>query len=587
MNRLKFISIYIKRHKVAYFFGIIAIVLTNLIAVTIPEYLMICIDLLMEGADNLSLNQDKIYTNLLIMLLLALCAVLVRSLSRVLFFNPGRAIEFEIKNDLFKKLTELQKDYYDQNSTGSIISRIQNDITGVRLLCGFGLMQMFNIATALSLTPYKMWQISPELALYCVLPIIIVFILIRVGMRVIVTHTHTRMKKLQNISGFIISSLSGVDVIKSFNLTTWSRDKFSKHNNSLLEESLSISIVRSFLMPILGNLENILKILILMWGGLAVINAQLTIGELTAFIAYTALLTHPIMGMGWLTTMYQQGMVGMESLATILKQEKRKPAIIDLPATRRNSLFDNGLEVRNLSFRYPDQAEDVLHNISFKIYPNQTIGLLGQVGSGKTTLVNCLNRYLSVANSKIFLGETDINDLSFFDLRSVIRTVSQDTFLFSNSIKKNIEFGLRKGKHTPADLKRVIFESALESEIEKFPQKIDTVVGEKGIMLSGGQKQRISLARSMMMDCDLLILDNVLSAVDYETERFLLSQILKRKRTRSQLIVSHRVQALEKSDLILVMENGSIVDQGNHHELISRPGLYYQTWKLQTQNYGS
>ncbi len=587
MNRLNLILFYLKQYKFTYLAGIIAIVLTNLIAVTIPEYLKQCIDLLVEGINQLENNQATIINSLLIMLGLAICGALTRSFSRVFFFNPGRSIEYQIKNDLFQKLTKLQRDYYDKNQTGAIISRIQNDITGIRLLCGFGMMQMFNIATALSLTPYKMWLLSPELTLYCVLPIIIVFILVRIGMHFIVAHTRNRMADLQDLSSFIVSSLSGIDVIKSYNLTIWCKDKFSKINESLLKESLSIAVVRSFLMPILSNLENILKILVLLFGGLAVIESNLTIGELTAFIAYTALLTHPIMGLGWLTTMFQQGMVGLASLETIFQQDIPRSTVPDLPSNNRKNLFNEGLKVRNLSYKYPGQKEDVLHNISFEIEPNQTVGLLGQVGAGKTTLVNCLNRYLNVENAQIFLGSTDINTLSFFDLRSVIRTVSQDTFLFSDTIKNNIKFGLGEGAKKMTDLDRVVYESSLSEEVEKFPEKMDTIVGEKGIMLSGGQKQRISLARSMMRNCDLLILDNVLSAVDYETERFLLSQILKRKRTRSQLIVSHRVQALEKADFILVMEEGRLVDQGTHQELIERPGLYHQTWKLQNQNYGS
>jgi len=586
MNRFRFIFYYLSQHKYSYLFGIIAIVATNWIAVTIPEYLQLSIDLLSGEKQSLQENQGKILEYLTIMLLLAICAMVVRSLSRILFFNPGRAIEYKVKNDLFRKLTFLQKEYYDSNSTGAIISKVQNDISGVRLLCGFGLMQLFNIITALSLTPYKMWQLSPELTLYCFVPIVIVFSLVRFGMHFILKHTHSRMVQLQNLSGFIVSSLSGIDVIKSFNLSAWNRREFGKHNEGLMRESLSISFVRSFLMPILANLENILKVLILSVGGLYAIQGDFTLGELTAFIAYAALLTMPIMGLGWLTTMYQQGMVGIASLETILKQEVAKGDISPLPAPVTKQLFETGIQVNGLNFSYPGQEEKVLESLSFEILPGQTVGILGQVGAGKTTLVNCLNGYLSVPDGKITLGGKDLNQLAFSDIRAVVRTVSQDIFLFSDTVENNVIFGSPEGEPvTGESLKQVLFESALAKEVTRFPQQGQTMVGEKGIMLSGGQKQRISLARALMKPCDLLILDNVLSAVDYETERFLLDQILRRRTASSLLIVSHRVQALEKADLILIMEKGRVSDRGTHQELIERPGLYRETWTLQNQNH--
>lgn len=566
--------------------GILAIFITNGIAVTIPHYLKLAIDLLSGSMENLQEGKDQIVGYLLILLLLAVIGVVIRTLSRILFFNPGRAIECQMKNDLFSKLNQLQKDYYDHNQTGVIISKVQNDISGVRVLCGFGLMQTFNIITALSLTPYKMWLLSPTLTLYCVIPIILVFILVRFGMRMLVRHSRRRMTNLQDLSAFIVSSLSGIDVIKNFNLSGWSSKEFRKHDEALLKESLAISFVRSFMMPVLGNLENILKILILMIGGIYVIQHDFTIGELTEFIAYAALLTIPIMGLGWLTTMLQQGMVGMASLETIIKQKVDKIDIPALPQKEQSQLFDKGLKVQNLSYSYEDQDEPVLKNIEFEIFPNQTVGILGEVGSGKTTLVNCLNRYLSIDSGMVQLGDHDLSELAFSDVRATVRTVSQESFLFSDTVQNNIEFGLKFGETSkPEKLKEIVYQSALKEEVERFPKQLETIVGEKGIMLSGGQKQRISLARAMMSPCDLLILDNVLSAVDYETERFLLDQILTRRTFKSLLIVSHRVQALEEADQILVMRNGEIVDRGTHQELITRPGFYQETWKLQQQSH--
>jgi len=584
MNRFRFLIPYLVKYKYYYSLGVIFIILTNWIAVTIPVYLRLSIDLLSLGNEHLSSSKDKLSEYLLIMFGLAVSIIFVRTLSRILFFNPGRSIEYEVKNDLFAKLSYLQKDYYDQNPTGNIISRIQNDTNGVRLICGFGMMQFFNILTALSFTPYKMFQLSPQLTFFIVIPIIIIFIIIRVSLRYMVRYTKSRMKELQQLSGFIVSSLSGIDVIKHFNMSAWSADEFEKLNQKLLHVSIRISFIRSFLMPLLNNLENILKVIVLLVGGLYVIHQDLTIGELTAFIAYIALLSMPIRGLGWLTTIFETGMVGIASIQTIMSRTTAGSQDM-IPETSTPSHLPKQIEVKNLTFRYPNQPEIILDNISFSIYPNQTIGILGKIGSGKTTLVNCLNRYLPVEKNQIFIDEQDITALSFTDVRSVIHTVSQDVFLFSDTIKNNILFGSQdESKISPKKLDETIYTAALKDDINHFPDNIQTIVGEKGIMLSGGQKQRISLARSMMSSCDLLILDNVLSAVDYETERFLLKFIHQRETAKSLLIVSHRVQALEDANLILVIDKGKIVDQGTHSDLIAKEGIYKETWILQAES---
>ena len=581
MERFLFLMHYIREHSFSYGFGILFIFLTNLIAVSIPKYLQLSIDLLSGNIQN---SQETLHDYLWVIFLLAGAMLVVRTLSRICFFNPGRAIEYSLKNDLFAKLAALQKDYYDQNPTGNITSRIQNDITGVRLICGFGMMQIFNIISALSLTPYKMWLLSPSLTLYCVIPIFFTFIAIRIGMHYVVTNTKIRMQRLQELSGQTVSYLSGIDVIKSYNLFDLALEKFNFFNRDILDKSVKISWMRSFLMPMIINLENFLKTLILFVGGFYVLNGEFTIGELTAFITYAGLLTLPLMGLGWVSTLFQQGMVGLASLETIIKRKTPFSQLAPLPSDKLASLFDQGLEVTNLTYQYPDQNEPVLKNISFKLLPGQTVGILGKIGSGKTTLVNSLNRYLQVGDGQIRFGNRDINSLDFSDIRKSIHTVTQEPFLFSDTIRENILFGLEQ---IPEDINnqllQVIKESALEDEIAIFPKGEETLVGEKGIMLSGGQKQRISLARALISSCDILILDNVLSAVDYKTERFLLEQIHKNKKARSLLIVSHRAKALEKADYILVLDEGAIIERGEYTELLNKPGFFRDTWELQNQ----
>ncbi|HIO62486.1 MAG: ABC transporter ATP-binding protein/permease [SAR324 cluster bacterium] len=582
---------YIRQHWLSYSIGILAVLATNWIAVSIPEYVRLSIDLLNNDLES---RQDLLWEYLLIMLGLALIMIVVRTSSRILFFNPGRAIECQIKNDMFKKLMALQKNYYEKNPSGNIISRINNDITGVRMICGFGLLQAFNITTALSMTPYKMWQLSPNLTLYCIIPIIIVFTVVRLGMRVLVQNMRARMESLQRLSGFTVSSLSAIDLIKSKTMREWSTRRFEKENQDMLRRSMKIAWTRSFVMPMLSNLEHFLKLLILLIGGMMVIQENFTIGQLTAFIAYSALLTFPLMGLGWVTTMFQQGMIGLASIQTVLQQDLPRSKLLSLPETKRGKLFlESGLTVKNLNFRYPDGTKDVLRNINFTIRPGQIIGVLGRIGSGKSTLVNGLNRYLDMGHGSIFLGEQDLASLCDKDVRTSIRTVTQEPFLFSDTVENNVTFAETDfDSIEPEHFRNILRSAALESEVARFPKQEKTMVGEKGIMLSGGQKQRISLARAMLKPCDLLILDNVLSAVDYETERHLLREIYKLlipennnpPQAKSILIVSHRVTSMGQADWILVLDEGQIVDQGRHTELIKRPGYYQQMWELQNDH---
>ena len=590
-NKYILLGYYIKQHWLSYSLGIIAILATNWIAVSIPEYVRLSIDLL---NDDLEARQDLLWEYMLIMLGLAVVMIFVRTLSRILFFNPGRAIECQIKNDMFHKLMALQKDYYEANPSGNIISRINNDITGVRMICGFGLMQSFNITSALSMTPFKMWQLSPSLTLYCIIPILLVFTAVRLGMRVLVRNMQARMESLQRLSGFTVSSLSAIDLIKSQTMRNWSKGRFENENQEMLRRSMKIAWTRSFVLPMLSNLEHFLKLLVLLFGGLMVIKAEFTIGQLTAFIAYSALLTFPLMGLGWVTTMIQQGLVGLASIQTVLQQKLPRSHLKSLSQTRLKSLFaENRLTVDNLSYRYPLSNKDTLKNVSFNIKPGQVIGLLGRIGSGKSTLVNGLNRYLDMGNGYIFVGKQDLDELSDNDIRTCIRTVTQEPFLFSDTVENNIRFSEAiHESESPEHFRNILRSAAMEEEVGRFPEQEKTMVGEKGIMLSGGQKQRISLARAMLKPCSLLILDNVLSAVDYETERFLLQEIHKFLKPEngmqalagSLLIVSHRVTSMEKADWILVLDEGNIVDQGVHADLIQRPGYYQQMWELQNEN---
>ncbi|ASB47716.1 ABC transporter ATP-binding protein [Alkalitalea saponilacus] len=577
ISKLRFLLKYAHQYRWWYTGGILFMALTIGVSVTIPEYIQKSIDLIGQGREG---NENAFYNYVLMILVLALVLILVRTMSRILFFIPGRLIEKQLKGEMFRKLTSFGKEYFDKNSSGSIISRINNDINGVRMITGFGLMQIGNVIFSLSVTPYKMWNMSPVLTLYCVLPLIVVFVIVRVGMAVMVKNTRRRMDSLQNLSGKTVSFLSGNGVIKSYNIHKWAEEKVDEENVSLFDFTMNIARVRSFVLPLLANLEQILKIVVLFAGGMFVINGTFTIGQLAEFIAYAALLSHPIMGLGWVLTVFQQGFVGITSLQTIMDKkgvDDDKPA---LEPSKVNTLFKQGVSVRNLSYRYHNGDEEVLKNISFDIKPGQVVGITGKLGCGKTTLVNCLNGYLKPEKNSVFFNGHDAALLRGQDIRKVVKTVSQEVFLFSDTIENNITFG---SGDLPDNEKvdKVIYKSALADEIERFPGQERTMVGEKGIMLSGGQKQRISLARALYTKSDLLILDDVFSAVDTDTERFLIKHIFENRTNETILVVSNRISVLEKADFIIVLEDGEMVAKGTHKELMKKSSYYRETSELQ------
>lgn len=581
ISKLKFLLKYMRRYRWWYTGGIFFLVLTVWASVTIPGFIQKTIDLITLGRDE---NMPEFQKNVLIIVGLALGLILTRSLSRILIFFPARLIERQLKGEMFKKLASFGKDYYDENSTGNIISRVNNDINGVRMITGFGFLQIGNILLSLTLTPYKMWELSPMLTLYCVIPMVIVFVIVRFGMVVMVRNTQLRMNALQKLSGKIISFLSGNSVIKSYNIYNHAENEVQKENLSYFHANLKIAWIRSFVMPLLSNLGQILKIVVLFVGGMYVIDGKFTIGELTEYIAYAALLSHPIMGLGWVLTVFQEGFVGISSIQTIMDRKGADDDKKPLPENKKEKLFKNGIEVKNLTYTYHNGDKPALHNISFSIKPGQVAGITGKVGSGKTTLVNCLNGWLRPEQGQVFFGEKDAATLRSEDIRRVVKTVSQEVFLFSDTIENNVAFGSGDGieKNRFED---VIYKSAFADELQRFPKHEKTLVGEKGIMLSGGQKQRISLARALYTPGELLILDDVFSAVDTDTERFLIKQIFDNHAVKSLVVISNRISVLEKTDFTLVLEDGRIAAIGTHQELLRQSEFYRDILTLQQENY--
>ena len=600
MTKSQFIWHYFLLNKYSYLFAVVCIFIVNWLQVEIPRYIQQAIDFLNEVSNA---APGVLTEHVQAVIVLSLLMIMVRILSRIYALNPGRITEMALKNDLFYRLNRLPQGFHNRYPSGKLISIINNDLNGIRVFYSLGFLHVFNILFAFSLTPVWMWQISPRLTLYSVIPIIIGFIFFCIGFSKLRQLQAERLTRLQDLSEQLINYLSGIDLIKNQQMGAWASQKIEDVNHNLFICKMQITRIQTFVLPIIDYANNLMKVLILGLGGYYVLQSELTIGEMTAFLSYSVLLAVPLMSLGRILTVYQIGMVSIDSIQTILNSAIPDQDLIMLDAAEKQKLHNSTLKVVNLSYRYPTINDNeknlldpestpdpdhkwVLHNISFIIEPGKKLGILGSIGSGKSTLVNCLNHHLDAAPGQIFWGDTDITLLSRQDLRSFIRTITQNAYLFSDTIERNVRFGSGKESRAPSgsQVNKVLQISQLNNDILSFSNNDQTIVGEKGIMLSGGQKQRLSIARALLIPSDLIIMDNVLSAVDYETERKILKGVFSRINKKSLLIVSHRISALENMDEILVMEQGKIIARGTHDELFISSSYYRETWELQQHN---
>jgi ATP-binding cassette subfamily B protein len=584
MTKSKFITHYLLLNKYSYLFAIVCIFVVNYLQVEIPRYIQLAVDLLSESTTE---SKEGLLENVQWVIVLSVIMVAIRILSRMYSLNPGRITEAALKNDVFYHLNRLPSTFHEQYASGKLISIINNDLNGIRLFYGIGFLQLFNILFALSLTPIWMWRISPELTMYSVIPIVIASVIFWLGFRKLRALHAQRLIRLQNLSEQLMNYLSGIDLIKNQQMGEWVTNEVNQVNARLFDCTMKIAKIQTFFMPILDYANHFMRVLILGLGGYYLLQSKLTIGEITAFLSYSVLLALPLMHLGRIATVYQMGMISIDSVQSILNNEVPSTDILKMNDDEKSSLGKSTLLVKSLSYRYPsnkDKPSDmVLKNLSFSIEAGEKVGVLGSIGSGKSTLVNCLNHHLSLEPGHIFWGDKDITQMSRRDWRSYVRTITQDPFLFSDTISENVKFGAKQQIQATNDLDvdQVLTLSQLSEDVKRFGAGDQTLVGEKGIMLSGGQKQRLSIARALLTPSDLIIMDNVLSAVDYETERTILKGVFNRIQGQSLLVVSHRVSALEYMDKILVLEQGEIIARGTHTQLLESSDYYRETWELQ------
>lgn len=577
MNKRQFISQCLRLNRRSYILAVVLIFTVNWLQVEIPRYIQLAIDLIDEPS---TIGHEHLTRYVWIVVVMSVVMIVARIFSRIYALNPGRITEAMLKNKLLRKLNRLPSGFHGKFASGALISIINNDLNGVRMMFGTGILQLANVLFALSLTPLWMWSISPELTLYSAIPIAIAFVIFRVGFKRMKKYNAEHLYRLQDLSAQLMKFLAGIDLIKNQQMSPWVQAEVEKRNQRLLRCRIQISRIQIFVMPVLDYANNLMKILILGLGGYMLLKQELTLGEITAFLSYSVLLAMPLMQLGRIATIYQRGMLSIESVQRILNAQIPKQDLATLSQPEVEQLNGKTLSVRNLNFSY-DDSRTILQGISFDVPMGKKVGVLGSIGAGKTTLVNCLNHHLEVPEGTIFIGDRDITSFARTDLHRYIKTITQTPYLFSATIEENIRFGSDDEHIDKSKIQQVLELSQLAGDVSRFDKGDQTLVGEKGIMLSGGQKQRLSIARALLNPIDLIIMDDVLSAVDYETERKILLGVFERLEKQSALVVSHRVSALEYMDEIIVLQEGAMIAKGSHQTLLKTCPYYYETWQLQ------
>ncbi len=571
---LRFWNEYAARYRGWYLLGILCLVATNVLTVAIPTFVQYAIDALDEG-----LGFDGALKWALIILVAGLGIIVVRTLSRTLFFNPGRTVEFRVKSSLFDHLLELPQRFFDKTRPGDIISRGTNDANAMRALIGFASLQLFNSVFTLALTLGRMFSMDVVLTLWVAAPLIASGFILRYGIVKMFALFGANLAQTAKLSDKILESYSGVAVMQAYNALPGVHGRFDTENEELLDIGERLLKIRQWILPVVPTVGKLCVVLVLYIGGRMVIEDRLTIGELTAFVAYVNIMVAGLFSFGFLIGATQRGYIALGRIYELIDAPIDRPeAKTTLPPPTAQG---HGLRVRDLSFTHHGADRPALSGLDFEVHPGETLGIFGLTGSGKSTLLGLLARIHEPPAGSVTLDGVDIRDVPVRDYWRRVACVGQEAFLFSRSIKENIALADPEGQVDEARLQQAVADAALDVDVGAFPDGLETTVGERGITLSGGQRQRTALARAFYRDFEVLLLDDVMSAVDHATEKRLIEALYRRAAHKTTLVVSHRISVLTKADRILVLDDGRLVAQGQHAELLETAEPYARAWALQ------
>lgn len=565
---------FFKDHKKSYFIGVFWLIAIDFVQILFPQIIRHLTDDFQDAV----MTQNRIYMYVFLIILTGGFISIGRYFWRIYILGTSRELEYYLRRKTFGHLLDLSPNYFNKHRTGDLMAHLTNDINAVRMAIGQGtimlvdsmFMTILSILMMILTTSFKL-----TLTALLTLPFIIVFVS-KFG-RVINKRFKIVQESFGDLTDTTQESFSGIRVIKSFVQEDLIEDHFESINNENLEKNLNLVKVSGTFYPFIRFISSLSFLLIIFFGAKEVILSNISLGDFIAFNFYLSLLVWPMMALGYVINVIQRGGASMDRINQIL-EEKADIKEINQPLTVGN--LKGQVEFKNVSFTYPGSKVQALSNISFKLEDGGSLAIIGRTGSGKTSIISLLLRMYDIDEGEILLDGHNIQDLSLKDLRRNISYVPQDNFLFSTSIYENIYFPLEK-----PILKNKVYQAAKDAEIYEnimgFPEAFDTVLGERGVTLSGGQKQRTSIARALIMEAPILVLDDSLSSVDTETEEKILNNLKNNYKDKSKIIISHRISTVKDADEILVVDEGSIVERGNHEDLISFNGIYRDLYEKQ------
>lgn len=571
---------YIRRYRREYRLGFASLVLCSTMFAVSPLVLQFAVDDLSAGV-----TRTKLAFYAAVLLLIAGLAGYFRYQMRRIIISASRGFEYDLRNDFFAHLERLPMSFFQENRTGDLMSRATNDLSSVRMMVGPAVMYLANTLITAVVSLSLMFSLDVRLTLIVLLPLPIVSITVKMFGTAIHKTFEEVQEKLSDMSAVVQESLTGVRVVRAYRQEDAEIARFRDANIEYLRHNKRLTRLQGAFFPTMSLFLGFSALLALWLGSRDVTTGRLTIGELVAFNAYLAQLAWPMIAFGWVTNLLERGMASWKRMLVVMETV---PAIRDegpeAGVVRRPALASQdpagAIEFRNLSFLYG--TREVLRNVSFSVKAGETVAIVGATGSGKSTLVNLLPRLQNPPRGTVFIDGCDVRDMPLNELRSLIGFVPQEPFLFSDTLADNVAFGVPGIKQDePARIEAAATVAQLEKDVRDFPNGYETMVGERGITLSGGQKQRTAIARAVVTDPRILILDDALSAVDTYTEEEILSRLRGMMKGRTAIIISHRISTVRDADQIVVLDAGRVVEKGRHDELIRMGGHYAELYKKQ------
>ncbi|MGB5916681.1 MAG: ABC transporter ATP-binding protein [Phormidesmis sp.] len=559
---------YLKPHWKQVSLGLASLLVVNALGVTIPLIIGYIIDEL-----SVSFTFNRLLLYVIGVLVLASIMWVIRMASRICLFGAGRQVEFDLKQRIFQHLLTLEPAYFGRNTIGDLINRATSDVDNIRRLLGFAVLSMANTLFAYLMIVPTMVNLNASVALFSLAVYPLMFSVVAIFGSRLRRQQLDVQEEISGLSDLIQEDMGGISLVKIYAQEENERRAFAQRNGGLLTANLALAKTRNTLFPLLGGFASLSLVIALGIGSQAIITGRLSPGDFVAVILYIQQLVFPTALLGFTITAYQRGEVSLDRIEAIFAAQ---PKIRDDAQAIALPHPVGHLRAQNLTFTYPGSHVPALKRVSFSIEPGQTVAIVGPIGSGKSTLAMALPRLLEIDRQQLFLDGHDVTEVALQDLRRAIAFVPQDSFLFSTTVKNNIRYGDPMAE--ALTVQHAAKEAQLHGEILNFPQQYTTLVGERGITLSGGQRQRSALARALLVDAPILVLDDALSSVDNQTATQILANLSGETQKKTVIFVSHQMSAAASCDRILVMDRGHIAQSGTHDELVAQSGLYQDLW---------